>query len=180
VIPSILLFLAMLPAAMAQEPVTVEVGDQAHVFTLPRWNLAENADPASIERVSLSDYVGLRPSRPSQAIVLAFFQRSDGDGFIRALNNVAEQYEALNIRVLGIEIDTTQVSAAESWLKAIHPAYPILRDSHRIVADRYGVRTSPWIVVVDGQGLVYAVGSPPVNELDNAVSAEINALLHLK
>jgi hypothetical protein len=175
-----LLFLAAFPVAQAEGNVAIEVGDQAHVFTLPRWNLSESADSSVVERISLSDYVGLRPSRPSQALVLAFFQRKDGDAFIRGLNDIAKHYTAYNVRILGIEIDSTDLSDAEVWLRSVHPAYPILRDNMRMVADRYDVRTSPYIVVVDGQGLVYAIGSPPPADVDDAVAAEINGLLHVK
>jgi peroxiredoxin len=171
--------LLMTPPSLAEEIRTLTVGNPALVFTLPQWNLSDaNTLPAQ-EKLSLLDYVGLRPSQPVQALVLCFFDSNDGGPLIKSLNTVARQYRTHNVKVLGIDISTTESLDREDQLRAMKPAFPILRDNYHVVADRYGVRQTPLVYVIDAQGFVYAVGLPSLAEIPVAIPGELDGLLKL-
>jgi hypothetical protein len=50
--------------------------------------------------------------------------------------------------------------------------FPVLRDAHRVVADRYGVQRFPLTVIVDSAGDIDAIGAP-TDTLETSIEAQI-------
>lgn len=166
--------------SQAETRTSLPLGGPAWVFTLPQWNLQEGPEKAAHSKVSLLDYVGLRPSKPSQALVLCFFRQSDGETVIKSLNSISRQYQSQNVRVLAIDMDSAGDMAREEWLRTQKPSYPVLRDDYQIVSSRYGVENTPLFYILDNQGMVFAMGMPAATEIGPTVVDELESLLRLR
>ncbi len=159
--------------AQGQEPITV--GAPARAFSLDAMN--EDAAVAIVRQrtVTLGEMVGIQPAHPAKGVVLYFFDRPGGGEGLRPLNALAKRYRAQDIRFVAISIDAEPEVA--DWVDTLRLDYPVLRDNHRIVADRYGVRETPLIVLVDDDGMVFSAGAPAMMELEAVLDAELKALV---
>ncbi|MFH1463699.1 MAG: redoxin domain-containing protein [Pseudomonadota bacterium] len=162
-------------AARAQEPITV--GAPALAFSLPAIN--EDAAVAIVRQrtVILGEMVGIQPAHPAAGVVLYFFDRPGGGEGLRPLNNLAKRYKSANLRIIGISTDPDD--GAADWIRALKLDFPVLKDNHHIVADRYSVRETPMVVLVDAQGLVFSAGAPAMMEVETVLDSEIKAMLGL-
>jgi peroxiredoxin len=159
--------------AQAQEPITV--GAPARAFSLEAMN--EEAAVAIVRQrtVTLGEMVGIQPAHPAQGVVLYFFDRPGGGEGLRPLNALAKRYRSDEIRFVAISLDAEP--EVSDWVAGLKLDYPVLRDNHRIVADRYGVRETPMVVLVDADGMVFSAGAPAMMEIEAILDAEIKALL---
>lgn len=157
----------------AQEPITV--GAPALAFSLQAMN--EDAALAVVHQrtVTLGELVGIQPAHPATGVVLYFFDRPGGGEGLRPLNVLSRRYRNDGIRFIAISIDAEPEVA--DWVAALKLDYPVLRDNHHIVADRYGVRETPLVVLVDADGIVFSAGAPAMMELETTLDAEVKALL---
>jgi peroxiredoxin len=160
-------------SAQAQEPITV--GAPARAFSLPAMN--EEAAVAIVRQrtVTLGEMVGIQPAHPAAGVVLYFFDRPGGGEGLRPLNTLAKRYRSDTIRFVAISLDAEPEVA--DWVASLKLDYPVLRDNHRIVADRYGVRDTPMVVLVDADGVVFSAGAPAMMEIEATLDSEIKALL---
>jgi peroxiredoxin len=160
-------------AARAQQPITV--GAPALAFSLPAIN--EEAAVAIVRQrtVILGEMVGIQPAHPASGVVLYFFNRPNGGEGLRPLNNLAKHYKSANLRIIGISIDPEPEAA--DWIRALKLEYPVLKDNHRIVADRYSVRETPMVVLIDAQGLVFSAGAPATMEVETVLDSQIKVML---
>ena len=167
------LLLALCSGSWAQDPITV--GAPALAFSLEAMN--EDAAIAIVRQrtVTLGEMVGIQPAHPATGLVIYFFDRQDGGEGLRPLNTLHKRYKADNIRFVGISVDAEPEVA--DWIDGLKLEYPVLRDNHRIVADRYAVRETPMVVIVDANGLVFAAGAPAMMELEATVDAQVRGLL---
>ncbi len=128
----------------------VVVGDTALVFALP----ALNSDVAEklYERttISLGEFTGLRPSVTSKVIAVSFVRRSDGDSSLKELARIHRKYAKRGVAVLAVVSGGDGVSDASSWIQPMGLPFPALFDAHDVVTSRYGVRSFPMTVVIDG------------------------------
>ncbi len=160
-------------APRAQQPITV--GAPALAFSLPAMN--EDAAVAIVRQrtVTLGEMVGIQPAHPAKGVVIYFFDRPNGGEGLRPLNSLAKRYRNDEVRFIAISLDAEPEVA--DWVESLKVDYPVLRDNHRIVADRYGVRETPMIVLVDADGIVFSAGAPSMMELEATLDAQVKALL---
>lgn len=155
-------------------PPNVSVGQQALLFSLPLLNEVSVLDPNG---VALSDYVGVRPKAPQKAVLLYFFTRRDGSEQLEALNRLQKRYRQRGVQVLAINGDKGAVGSLSAWLEEQKLDYPILRDNHHVVLQRYGFADLPFAVIVDKEGYIFAIGKPLGDDFTVNVEAELVPLL---
>ena len=73
-------------------------------------------------------------------------------------------------------MDDTDLATASDWVETQKLDFPVLRDNHRIVVDRYGVLTFPMTFVIDGDGVVDAIGVPGA-EIETSLDALVTPFL---
>lgn len=172
------LLLALLPFALAQDPPApnLHVGDAALLFSLPALN--EDAALKAVARphVALSDFTGVLPGFPSKAVVVHFMLRQDGEAQLAAMERLHKKYGAKGIRFVAILPEGGDLAALSGWVEGQRLDFPVLRDAHRIVAERYGVERFPMTFVVDGDGYVDAIGVPRA-ELETSLEAVLQPYL---
>ena len=167
------LLLALTTGVWAQDPITV--GAPALAFSLDAMN--EEAAVAIVRQrtVTLGEMVGIQPAHPATGVVLYFFDRPNGGEGLRPLNTLQKRFKGDNIRFVAVSIDAEPEVA--DWVDGLKLEFPVLRDNHRIVADRYAVRQTPMVVIVDADGMVFAAGAPAMMELETTVDAQLEGLL---
>ncbi len=168
------LMLALFAAPVqAQEAITV--GAPALAFSLDAINEAAAIAYVRQRTITLGEMVGIQPSHPANGVVLYFFDRPHGGEGLRPLNVLAKRFKSDDMRFVAISTDTEP--EVVDWINSLKLDYPVLRDNHHIVADRYAVRETPMVVVIDRHGRVFSAGAPSMMELEATVQTEVEALL---
>lgn len=88
------------------------------------------------------------------------------------INELAAQYEARGVRILGVNIQDSEARTA-GGVKEFGIMYPIARDADAKVAKTYNVQGTPTVLFLDKQGIVRYNG----NELPKDYAARLDALL---
>ncbi len=176
---NILLMAASLLAAPPEDTSMIHPGGLSPVFSLPAIDQGQAMKLVHKTNVALNDLVGVLPMNPSRGVLLYFFQREAGGTMLKALKKVSRKYRKSKLHVLAICTDSDQDDDLHSWLKSLHLGYPVLRDNYRIVAQRYGLQSMPFLVIVDSKGLVFSLGVPPSSrsKMLHEVDSQIQALL---
>ena len=174
-----MLFLLMFAqvAIAAPQPLTVNVGEPALVFGLPALNEAQAVQTVNKAAVSLSDFVGVMPSYPRQAVLVHFFTRKSGTDTLKALHRVQKRNEAKGIQVVGVCACRGETQAHSDWVEAQNLNYPVVHDGYRVVSDRYGVTEFPITMVVDATGNVFAIGQPTGESAETELQSEVDGVL---
>lgn len=172
-----LVLLAAALATDAEETFSLTVGGPALIFALPAVN-----EPAAIEMVrksvvTLNDITGVKPSYPSSGVVLYFFQKANGGEALKDIDSLTRRFRNQKVRILGICIDEIPPEEMRPWVDTLKLDFPILADNFRIVSERYGVRATPMVVIVDGAGAIFAVGNPTPTEVVASLEAQVDAML---
>ena len=79
-------------------------------------------------------------------------------------------------RFIAIVPDDGELSALSEWVESQRLEFPVLRDAHRVVVDRYGVKQFPLTMVVDATGDIAALGAPK-DDIELSVEAVIQDFL---
>jgi peroxiredoxin len=166
----------LLSAALAAPP-TVSVGQHALSFSLPAINEDVTEALVSSTQLSLSDFIGVTPRFPQRALVVYFFNRSDGGMSLTELNRIQKRYEGKGVQVIAVSTDVGPIGGLSTWIEEQKLTFPVLRDSHQIVASRYGVEQLPFALIIDGDGYIFAMGRPMGDDFDESITAEIRPLL---
>ncbi len=161
---------ALLPAP------NVKPGDPALLFSLPAVNEDAALRAVSRPHVALSDFTGVLPGFPARVVVLQFVTRQGGEAHLQAINRLHKRYATRGARFLAIVVDDGELAALSEWVESQRLDFPVLRDAHRVVADRYGVQRFPLTVVVDAAGDIDAVGAP-TDALETSLEAVITPFL---
>lgn len=143
------------PAASAAPGVpapSVKVGDPALLFSLPALNEEAALRAVSRPSVALSDFTGVLAGFPARVVVVHFLQQRGGDGQLQALNRLHKRFGNRGARFVAILSEQGELAAQSQWVESQRLDFPVLRDHHRVVADRYGVKRFPLTVVVNGTG----------------------------
>ena len=174
-----MLFLLMFAqvALAAPQPLTVNVGEPALMFGLPALNQAQAAQTVNKASVSLSDFVGVLPSYPRQAVLVHFFTRKSGADILKALHRVQKRNEAKGVQVIGVCACRGEVQAHTEWVEAQNLNYPVVHDGYRVVSDRYGVTEFPITMVVESTGNVFAIGQPTGEGAEAEIQSEVDGVL---
>ena len=158
-----LLFAFALTAPAVAAPIPgpdVHVGDAALLFSLPAVN--EEAALRAVARpsVALSDFTGVLPGFPARVVVVHFVKKSGSEGQLQALNRLHRKYTNRGARFIAIVADDGELATLSAWVEGQRLEFPVLRDAHSVVVDRYGVRQFPLTVVIDATGDIAALGAP--------------------
>jgi len=172
---SLLMFIQL--AVAAPQPLTVGVGEPALVFGLPALNQAQAVAAVKKASVSLSDFVGVMPPNPRQAVVVHFFNRKRGSSTLRQLHRLQKRNESKGVQMLAVCASRAESQALTEWVESQHLNFPVIHDSHRVVSDRYGITELPMTVVVDAEGHVFAIGQPKGETAEEEIQSEINGVL---
>ena len=162
-----------LAAALATTP-AVSVGQHSLTFSLPMVNTDEDEQA---RRIALSHYVGIQPREPQKALVLYFFSRRDGSDQLPALSRLQRRYGSQGLQVLAISTDLGSVGGLAAWLEEQKLNFPVLRDNHQVVIQRYGFEQPPIAVVIDERGYIFAIGSPGMGDFGADLEAEVSHLI---
>ncbi len=171
--------LALLIASASAQPYpapSVKVGDPALLFSLPALN--EDAAMRAVARphVALADFSGVLPGFPASVVVVHFVKMSGGEAELAALNRVHRRFVNRGVRIVAILVDDTDLATASDWVETQKLDFPVLRDNHRIVVDRYGVLAFPMTFVIDGDGVIDAIGVPGP-EIETSLDALLTPFL---
>lgn len=174
-----MLFLLMFAQATlaAPQPLTVSVGEPALVFGLPALNQSQAVQTVNKGSVSLSDFVGVLPSYPRQAVLVHFFTRKSGTDTLKALHRVQKRNEAKGVQVLGVCACLGEEQAHSEWVEAQNFSFPVVYDGYRVVSERYGITEFPITMVVEASGNVFAIGQPTGEGAEAELQAEVDGVL---
>lgn len=162
--------------AMAGEG-PVNIGAPALQFSLTAVNEPVAMDLVNKPTVALSDFAGVAPSYARDAVVLYFFDRRAGGDALASVERVARKYRGKNVQIVGILVDEAPMATLSEWVLGAEVSFPVLRDGHRLVAGRYGLDKLPVTYVLDGQGDVFAVGTPKAGSIESELESAIDAVL---
>lgn len=166
----------LLSAALAVPP-TVSVGSHALTFSLPSINEEVTEEQVGSTQLALSDFIGVSPEHPQKALLVYFFNRSDGGMELPALNRIQKRYADKGIQIIAISTDTGPIGGLSTWIEEQKLTFPVLRDNHQIVASRYGVQQLPFALIIDGDGYIFAMGRPMGADFDESIEAELRPLI---
>ncbi len=88
------------------------------------------------------------------------------------INELAAQYEAKGVRVLGIDIQDSEARTA-GGIKEFGIKYAVARDADAKIAKLYKVQGTPTVLFLDKDGLIRYTG----NELPKDYAAQLDKLL---
>jgi peroxiredoxin len=170
--------LAMIPLlfGLASSPPDLRVGEPARLFSLPAINETAARSLVSSNHVSLADLTE-GADKQGKGVVLFFFTQAKGGEDLQELNRLYKRYSRQGIRFLAISVDQGDLGALSDWIESADLEFPVLRDNHRVVAERYNIKQLPMTYVVDGGGNVLAIGAPSGAELGPEIEAELVPLL---
>jgi peroxiredoxin len=158
-------------------PLVVGPGEPALAFALSAVNEEVATETVNKVQVSLSDFTGMMPPHARKAVVVHFFSQGAGATELKALNRLHRRYANRGVQVIAISGDPDSKAALTDRIAALRLDFPVLRDSHRVVIGRYGISELPITLVVEGNGNVFAIGQPRGDDVETAVSAELQPLL---
>jgi peroxiredoxin Q/BCP len=125
----------------------ITAGDPAPDFTLPGIENGERRD------YTLSEYRGHK-------VVLAFYPGDDTPGCTRQMCSYRDEFAVFEgVQAVLLGISPQDVDSHERWAKKRNLQFPLLADTDRAVAKRYGV-AAPVIgirrsvFVIDAEGVV--------------------------
>lgn len=170
--------LALIPLlfGLATNPPDIRVGEAARLFSLPAINEVAAREMVSSNHVSLTDLTeGADQSR--KGVVLFFFTQAKGGKDLNELNRLHKRYSKSGIRFLGISADQGDLGALSDWVESAKIEFPILRDNHRVVAERYSVKQLPMTVVIDADGFILSIGAPTGAQLGPEIEGALVPLL---
>lgn len=153
------------------------LGYAAPVFSLPALNEEAALDTSGRTQVGVTDFCGVRSTKPKSAIVLYFFDRSRGGDQLGTLSRMQKRSGSKGLQVLAVSTDTGDLGGLSTWIEGQKLTFPVLRDNHGVVGRRYGLSQLPLTIVVDGDCDVHAIGLPQGADLEPALEAELLPLL---
>jgi len=156
-------------------PDAIAVGAPARAFDLAALNPDAAMALVHQARVSLYDLVGVQPAHPARGVVIVFFDRGASAQGLRPLEALSRRYAGDQVRFLGVCLDRGDTTA--DWIRDMDLSFPVLADPFRVVAGRYGVRSLPFVVLVDAEARVFAAGGPDALDLEAPLDLEITNLL---
>jgi peroxiredoxin len=171
---------ASLAVSSAAASDTLELGGPARLFALPSINEEVSKELLGRSRVSLADFVGVAPQVPSRAVVVYFFDRSHGGDGLSELQRLHRQQSGKGLQVLAVATDAGDLGQLSTWVQGQKLDFPVLRDNHHIVVERYGFPSSqlPAVLIIEEDGDLVSVGRPSASELVSSVDAQLRPLLN--
>lgn len=161
---------------LASTPIDLEVGEPARLFSLPAINETAARALVSSNHVSLTDLTE-GADKDGKGVVLFFFTKEKGGDDLSELNRLSKKYIRNGVRFLGISVDQGDLGALSDWIESANLEFPVLRDNHRVVAQRYQLKQLPMTYVVDASGNILSIGAPTGDRLGPELEAQIVPLV---
>lgn len=121
------------------------IGDAAPTFKLP--------DVATGKHVSLSDHKGKVVVLMFHSTSCPFYAMNPGKGYDRVFVPMVESYKDKNIVFLGVNSNRTDsVEKINKYIQKHDINYSVLKDAGNKIADAYGAKVTPHVMVIDGEG----------------------------
>ena len=170
--------LAFLPIVLglATTPPDLQVWEPARLFSLPAINESAARALVSSNHVSLADLTEGADTE-GRGVVLFFFTKNKGGNDLPELNRLHRRHSRNGIRFIGISVDQGDLGALSDWVESNDLEFPVLRDNHRVVAERYQIKQLPMTFVVDDSGHVLSIGAPTGDQLSPEIEAQLVPLL---
>ena len=122
-----------------------DVGAEAPAFTLP--NVVNGED------VSLSDFEGKVVVLMFHSTSCPFYAMNENRGYDRVFVQMVEDYADEDVVFLGVNSNRNESTEAIAQYVDRHDInYTVLKDEGNVVADAYGARVTPHVMVIDGEG----------------------------
>ena len=140
-----LAFFSFQSPALADDP--APIGEDAPTFTLP--NVVDGSE------VSLDDYEDKIVVLLFHSTSCPFYAMNENRGYDRVFVQMVEDYADEDVVFLGINSNRGQ--AAESIAQYIDRHginYTVVKDEGSAIADAYGARVTPHVMVIDGEGVL--------------------------
>ena len=160
--------------AHAQQPT---IGDYARAFSLPAINSTKTTKELGQTKISISMYTGVKSTLNTQALVLYFFNLSEGQDLVRELEQLQRSYRKKGVYVVAICTESGSITPVSKWVERNISSIPVLRDRYQVVQDRYGV-TGNQLFIIDEIGRIFAQAKPNESGFSRELKTEIDALLH--
>lgn len=148
---SLMIIITSIAASDNDDDPVFSVGDKAPNFTLPDLNN---------NYVFLRDFCGEKLRKPwvnkeKYAVVMSFFATWCVPCMkeIPHLTQVAEQFRDKKIKFFLIDVGEDKAKL-EPFLKEKNITLPVLLDQYQVVAEKYGAKSLPTLVVLDQNGKV--------------------------
>ena len=168
-------FLPLLIGLASSIP-NLQVGEPARLFSLPAINENAARDLVNSSQVNLADLTE-GSKKTTKGVVLFFFSKEKGGQDLKELNKLSKKYQRKGIRFIGISVDQGDLGALSDWIESSKLSFPVLRDNHRVVAQRYSISQLPMTYVIDNVGDVLAIGAPTGAQIAPEIEAELVPLL---
>jgi len=129
--------------ALAAEP--AQIGDTAPTFTLP--SVTDGTD------VSLEAHKDKVVVLMFHSVSCPFYAMHPDKGYDRVFVKMVEAYKDKDVVFLGVNSDRSQsVEKIKKYVDKHDINYTVLKDEGNKIADAYGAKVTPHIMVIDQQG----------------------------
>ncbi len=121
------------------------IGSDAPAFTLK--------NVATSEAVSLADYKGKVVVLMFHSIGCPFYAMNETKGYDRVFVPMVESYKGKDVVFLAVNANKNEsTDAIKSYLDKHSINYAVLKDEGNKIADAYGAKVTPHVMVIDSQG----------------------------
>ena len=165
------------PILLASLLAILSVGSPARLLTRPAVNKEIAQQLIQYESVSLGDFIQPGARVPSSAVILFFFNRSQGGDDLLILNRLAKRHTKNKVQILAISTETGNQDDVDDWVALQDLNFPVLRDNHQIVFGRYEIQKLPMTIIVDKNGRMVSIGNPTGSTLESEIDAGISMLV---
>ena len=122
-----------------------EIGADAPAFTLP--------DVVTEDEVSLSDYEEKIVVLMFHSTSCPFYAMNEKKGYDRVFVPMVDDYKEKDVVFLGINSNRTQsIEKIQKYIEKHEINYAVLKDEGNKIADAYGAKSTPHIMVIDQEG----------------------------
>lgn len=135
--------------ANQQEAIAAEnaatVGDAAPAFALP--------DVVTGDQVSLTDHKGKITVIMFHSIGCPFYKMHENKGYDRVFVPMVESYKDKDVVFVGINANKNETTdKIKAYIKKHSINYTVVKDEGNKIADAYGAKVTPHIMVIDQEG----------------------------
>ena len=178
------------PPAAAVASEGLQVGTAVPQFTLPVVN---DFVPPTVPTGPLAPrgnkwgparWTGERPDEPKKLVIMSFFA-TYCDPCKKEMPELARLYDTYKSQGLGIMLVSIDKGDEQRQLiidlaKQNHVAFPVMHDRYQVVARRYAAERLPYMLMLDGAGIVKVVHIGYTDELKANLENEVRGQLGLE
>ena len=155
-----------------------QIGEYARVFSLPAVNESLATDNFGTTQIGSSLFVGLNPSQKTTALVVYFFNLSNGKSYIDDLISLKENYKDRSVHFVLICTEPGPFGPISSWVESNVKDILVLRDKYHIVRSNYEVSSDSEAFVIDSLGRVFSTSTLQSGSDVRSLKKSIDDLVH--